>query len=76
MNNWLQPYVRLDWRSAVHQQGADFVYESHSIRSTIGVHLELTNRIVGKLEYNWNHELGVPNFPHDVLTTSIVVSTE
>jgi hypothetical protein len=73
---WITPYVRVDWRDAVHQRGADFVYESHTLRSTVGVHLEMTSRIVGKVEYTWNHELGVPSFPHDVVTSSVVVSTD
>jgi hypothetical protein len=71
------PYVRLDWRSAVHEHGADFVYESHVARATIGAHFEMTNTIIGKIEYTFNHELdGIPQFADDVLTTSIVVTTE
>ncbi|MEO8699052.1 MAG: hypothetical protein ABI867_03380 [Kofleriaceae bacterium] len=73
------PYARVDWRSAVHRSGKagdEFVYESHSARATLGARFELTSKIVGKIEYNFNHELGVEQFPHDVLTTSIVVSTD
>ncbi|HEU0037146.1 MAG TPA: hypothetical protein VFQ53_41335 [Kofleriaceae bacterium] len=73
---WLRPYARVDWRDAVHQRGAEFVYESHSLRGTLGARFEVTSRIVGKVEYSWNHELGVPQFPHDVITSSIVVSTD
>jgi hypothetical protein len=73
--DWIEPYARIDWRDAVHQKGAEFVYESHTVRSTIGLHLG-TGRVVGKVEYTWNRELGVPQFPHDVITSSIVVSTE
>jgi len=71
------PYLRLDWRSAVHEHGTDFVYESHVARATLGAHFEMTNTIVAKIEYTFNHELdGIPQFADDVLTTSIVVTTE
>jgi len=74
---WLTPYVRVDWRSAVHQHGADFVYESHVARATIGAHFEMTSTILAKIEYTFNHELGgIPQFADDVLTTSIVVATD
>ena len=76
VTSWLTPYVRFDWRDAVHRSGADFVYESHTVRSTVGLHMSMTSRIVAKVEYIWNHELGVPDFPHDVLTSSIVVATD
>jgi hypothetical protein len=76
VNTWLTPYIRIDWRDAVLKRGADFVYESHTLRTTTGVHLEITSRIVGKIEYTWIHELEVPQFPHDVITSSIVVSTD
>ncbi len=72
----LAPYVRVDWRDAVLENGADFVYESHTLRTTVGLHLEVTSRIVGKIEYTWNRELDAPPFPHDVITSSIVVSTD
>lgn len=71
------PYARIDWRSAVHTSGTAFVYESHVWRATIGGHFEMTSRIVGKLEYTLNRELGaIPQFPDDILTTSIVVATD
>jgi hypothetical protein len=77
VNDWLTPYVRVDWRSAVHQHGADFVYESHVARATVGAHIEMTSRILAKLEYTFNHELdGIPQFADDVLTTSLVVATD
>ena len=77
VNNWLTPYVRVDWRDAVHQNGATFVYESHVARATIGAHFELTNRILAKVEYTFVRELdNIPDFPDDVLTSSIVVATE
>jgi hypothetical protein len=74
---WITPYARVDWRSAVHTSGAAFVYESHTIRSTIGAHFEMTSRILAKIEYTWNHELGnIPQFADDILTSSIVVATD
>ena len=77
MNTWLMPYVRVDWRDAVHVNGAQFAYESHVLRATVGVHLALTYRIVGKVEYTFNHELdGIPQFPDDILTSSLVVATD
>ena len=72
---WI-PYARVDWRQATHQRGADFVYEARSVRGTFGLHVDLNSHVRAKVEYNWNHELGVPNFPHDVITSSIVVATD
>jgi hypothetical protein len=77
VNNWLIPYVRFDWRDAVHQNGAIFVYESHVTRVTVGAHVEWTPRIIGKIEYTFIRELDpIPDFPDDVITTSIVVATD
>ncbi len=77
VNPHLTPYVRIDWRDAVHDSGVQFVYESHVLRATVGLHLEVTSRILGKIEYTFNHELdGIPQFPDDVLTSSIVVATD
>jgi hypothetical protein len=42
----------------------------------VGAQFAMTNRILGKVEYTYNHELLGPQFPNDVLTTSIVVATE
>lgn len=72
---WI-PYARVDWRQATHQRGADFVYEARSVRGTFGLHVDLNSHVRAKVEYNANHELGVPNFPHDVITSSIVVTTD
>jgi hypothetical protein len=76
VNPWLTPYVRMDWRDAVLENGAQFVYQSHTLRATFGLHLEMTSRIIAKAEYTWNRELEASQFPHDVLTSSIVVSTD
>lgn len=69
------PYARFDWRDATHQRSADFVYEARSVRGTVGLHVKVNDHVLAKVEYNWNHELGVPSFPHDVITGSIVVKT-
>jgi hypothetical protein len=70
------PYWRIDWRDATHRDGATFLYESHSLRATIGANYAFTSRIRAKFEYSKNHEIGVPSFPHDVLTSSLVVATD
>jgi hypothetical protein len=72
---WI-PYARVDWRQATHQRGADFVYEARSVRATVGLHVDVNNHVRAKVEYNFNRELGVPNFPHDVITSSIVIATD
>jgi len=77
MESWLVPYARVDWRSAEHVSGGDFAYESHVGRATLGVHFEMTHRIQAKVEYTFVRELGdTPEFPDDVFTTSVVVSTQ
>ena len=74
---WFTPYVRIDWRDAVHTHGAQFVYESHVARATIGAHFEMTTRILAKIEYTFNRELdGIPQFADDVVTSSLVVATD
>ena len=55
---------RVDWRDAVHTDGTDFVYESHTLRATVGGHFEMTSRIIAQVEYTCNRELGgIPQFP-------------
>lgn len=76
IDEWFSPYARLDWRDATHQRGAEFVYEANSIRGTLGVNVRFHKRVQAKLEYIANRELYVPNFPHDVITSSLVVSTD
>jgi hypothetical protein len=71
------PYVRFDVRSAVHIHGSDFVYESHTFRTTAGAQFEMTDNLIGKIEYTYNRELGrIPQFPDDVITTSLVLKTD
>jgi hypothetical protein len=75
--NWLLPYLRVDWRDALHQRGVDYAYVSKVARATFGARLDLMDRAMVKFEYTWNHELGrIPQFPDDVFATSIVVRTD
>ncbi|MBK7864003.1 MAG: hypothetical protein IPJ65_36435 [Archangiaceae bacterium] len=70
----LQPYLRVDWRSARHVSGADFAYVSEILRATVGVRVEVGRYVVLKAEYVLNRELApLTEFPDDVFTTSLVV---
>jgi hypothetical protein len=72
--NWFQPYARVDYREALHQNGANFVYISDLVRVTGGVRFDIGQFIILKGEYTHLQEIGrVPDFPDDVLTTSLVV---
>jgi hypothetical protein len=72
--NWFEPYLRADWRRALHRAGASFVYISDLARATVGARLELDPAVVLKAEYVWNQELGrIPSFPNDVIVSSLVV---
>ena len=72
--HWLTPYARIDWRDALHQSGASFVYVSNLVRATGGIRLELGTSVIIKAEYTVNRELGrIPEFPNDVMTSSLVV---
>jgi hypothetical protein len=72
--NWVTPYARVDWRSAVHQSGASFVYVSDVARATAGLRVELGAHTVLKAEYTVNRELGrVPEIANDIFTSSMVV---
>ena len=42
--NELMPYVRVDWRDALHQSGASFVYISNLARATFGMRVEARHR--------------------------------
>ncbi len=71
--NWLIPYFRTDWRSALHTSGASFVYHSDVIRFTPGFRFEVGTNVIMKVEYSVNRELGgIPNFANDIFTTSVV----
>jgi hypothetical protein len=74
---WAQPYMRVDWRDALHQSGVDFVYISKLVRVTTGARFEIGSRVIAKIEYTTNRELGgIPQFADDVFTSSLVVSTD
>jgi hypothetical protein len=74
LSNVLEPYARVDWRDAVHRSGASFVYISQLVRATAGVRAELGAHVILKAEGTHDRELGrIPQFPNDVLTTSLVV---
>lgn len=74
LTNMFVPYLRADWRDALHRSGASFVYVSQLLRGTAGVRAELGERVIWKLEGTINRELGkIPRFPNDVLTTSLVI---
>jgi hypothetical protein len=75
VTNVLMPYVRVDWRDALHRNGASFVYISQVGRLTSGLRLTLTQNLVLKAEYTVNRELGrAPQFNDDVFTSSLVVT--
>jgi hypothetical protein len=72
--NWLTPYARVDWRDALHQSGASFVYISDLVRVTGGLHFELGTHVLIKGEFTYVRQLGrAPQFDSNVLTTSLVV---
>ncbi|CAN5910988.1 hypothetical protein BH11MYX3_BH11MYX3_14920 [soil metagenome] len=68
------PYARVDWRDALHESGASFVYISQLMRFTVGIRAEIGTRVIIKAEGTLNRELGrAPQFPNDVVTTSLVL---
>ncbi len=72
--SWLLPFVRVDWREALHTSGASFVYVSEVLRITAGLRLEIDQHFLVKAEYIVNLELNrIPQFDDNVLTTSVVV---
>jgi hypothetical protein len=74
LTNVVMPYLRGDWRDALHEHGASFVYISKLFRVTPGLRLDLTENLVLKAEYTFNRELGgIPQFPNDVFTSALVV---
>jgi hypothetical protein len=75
LTNVLMPYVRVDWRDALHRKGASFVYISELGRLTPGIRLSLTQNLLLKAEYTFNRELGsIRQFDNDVFTSSLVVT--
>ncbi len=74
LQNWLMPYVRVDWRDALHKKGADFVYVSQVMRTTAGARVELGTNVIVKAEFTRNVELGpLKPFDDDVVTSSLVI---
>ena len=72
--SFLQPYVRVDARSARHVSGTDFAYVAEVLRATAGVRIDVGRYLIIKAEYTLNRELApLTEFPDDVLTTSLVV---
>jgi hypothetical protein len=74
VTNWLEPYLRIDGRDALHRSGASFVYITRIARGTLGVRSEVGTNLILKAEFTKIQELGsLPSFPDDVLTTSAVM---
>ncbi|MDB4964241.1 MAG: uncharacterized protein JWP01_4240 [Myxococcales bacterium] len=74
LTNTFIPYARVDWRDALHESGASFVYISELVRGTLGVRAEIGTRVILKVEGTVNRELGrIPQFPNDVVTSSLVI---
>ena len=74
VTNIVMPYVRVDWRDALHRDGASFVYISKVWRATGGIRLALNENLTIKAEYNVNKELGrLMPINNNVFTSSLVV---
>lgn len=74
LTNVFVPYGRVDWRDATHESGASFVYISKLMRFTVGLRAEIGTRVIVKAEATLNRELDrIPQFPNDVITTSLVL---
>jgi len=74
VSNALIPYVRADWRDALHLDNANFAYVSRLWRATAGLRVELGEHVIAKAEYTANRELTRgPQFADDVFTSSLVV---
>ena len=72
--NVFVPYGRVDYRDALHQSGASFVYIADLWRATVGLRAEIGNHVIAKVEATRNMELGrLPAFPDDVATSSLVL---
>jgi hypothetical protein len=55
--------------------GAERLYVTKGWRLTGGIHVDVSDRIVAKIEYLHNGEYGgVPPIPNDVLTSSVVMA--
>lgn len=73
-SNVTMPYVRVDWRDALHRDAAAFVYISELWRATLGLRFTFTENLIFKAEFTSNNELGrIPKAVNDVFTSSLVV---
>lgn len=71
----VRPYLRVDWRRALMINGLQWAYDSHAMRVTAGLRLDLTANLTLKAEYTFNRELPpLVEFPDDVFTSSFVVA--
>ena len=71
------PYVRVDWRDALHWSGASFVYISELVRVTVGLRAEIGTRVIVKVEGDArtasSKRRHPARFPNDVVTSSLVI---
>ncbi|MDX2088176.1 MAG: outer membrane beta-barrel protein [Kofleriaceae bacterium] len=74
MSNVAMPYVRVDWRDALHRKAAEFVYISELMRATFGMRFTITENLIFKGEFTLNNELGrIPRQVNDIFTSSLVL---
>lgn len=74
MANWFTPYVRGDFRDALHKSGASFIYVSKVWRATGGAQFDLGQHASFKAEYTLNREYSEgPQIENDVFTSSLVL---
>lgn len=70
----ITPYLRVDWRDSLHRSGVDFVYISELMRATVGTRFDINTRVIAKVEYTFNRELGrIPEFSDDVFASSLIL---
>ena len=74
LTNWFIPYLRVEWRNALHRSGESFVYITDEARVGAGLRFDLSSAVIFKAEFIKNLELGViPTFADDIVTSSLVV---
>jgi len=71
---WLQPYARLDWRTAQHRFGDFYAYESYVVRGTLGVKVQPAPHVIFKAEYTVIDETWPYDFEDNVFTSSLVLT--
>jgi hypothetical protein len=73
VTGFMMPYIRADYREALHRSGASFVYYSRIGRGTGGLRFDFGTHIVVKAEYTRVLEFArTPEFDNDVITSSLV----